>query len=297
MSADPTALDRPEGADSGSRAGPAPFRELCTLSPLGEGRYGAHIDPMWTIGPKVHGGVMLAVTAAAARAELRAYAPDVAAGMQPIAASVDFQGAPDPGDVTLAVTVRKTGRQICLADVALLQGERTFVRSAVTLGFPEQTRPVHQIDGLTDMAVEPAANSDDYQGDSPMGKIVNVARGCHLRLDTTSAKFLSGELGEPAVRMWARPFDADDEDLDTRVLFAMMSADISPPVLMNLGQLGWAPTVQITTYLQRIPAAGWLRVMSSAKSIGSVLFDEDHVLVDSTGAVVAQSRQLAMAPK
>jgi hypothetical protein len=37
--------------------------------------------------------------------------------------------------------------------------------------------------------------------------------------------------------------------------------------------------------------------MSSAKSIGSVLFDEDHVLVDASGAVVAQSRQLAMSPR
>lgn len=294
MTADPTTVDRMQ---SGGEAGLAPFRQLTTLTPREGGRYEAHIDPIWTIGPKVHGGVMLAVTAAAARDELRTSVGEAAAAMQPIAASVDFLGAPNPGDVTLVVQVRKTGRQICLADVELVQGDRTFVRSTVTLGFPEQTPPVHQVEGLADMPLSPAEGVDDYQPGSPMGQIVNVAKGCHLRLDTTSAHFLAGRTGEAAVRLWARPYDADDEDLDTRVLFAMMAADISPPVLMNLGMMGWAPTVQITTYLQRIPARGWLRVMSSAKSVGTILFDEDHVLVDETGAVVAQSRQLAMAPK
>ena len=81
------------------------------------------------------------------------------------------------------------------------------------------------------------------------------------------------------------------------VLFARMLADICPPVVFNIGRLGWAPTVQLTTYLQRRPEPGWLRIGASARSVGSRFFDEDHLVVDSTGAVVAQSRQLAMVPR
>ncbi|MBD0322308.1 MAG: thioesterase family protein [Aldersonia sp.] len=277
--------------------GLAPFRELCTLTARHDGRYDGYIDPTWTIGPKVHGGVMLAVAAAAARAKLRSIGGDGVAAMQPIAVSVDFQGAPDPGAVILAVHLRKTGRQICLADVDLIQGDRTFVRAAVTLGFLEETPPVRQVDVLTEMPVAPPEDSAVYDAESPLGKIVNVAKSCHLRVDATSAPFLSGGRGEPNLRLWARPFAGDEDDFDTAVLFAMMAADISPPVLMNLGMFGWAPTVQLTTYLQRRPAPGWLRINSSAKSVGTALFDEDHVIVDSTGAVVVQSRQLAMIPR
>ena len=75
----------------------------------------------------------------------------------------------------------------------------------------------------------------------------------------------------------------DEADLDTAVLFAMMLADICPPVVFNTGRVGWAPTVQLTTYLQRRPEPGWLRVGASARSVGSRFFEEDHLVVDSTG--------------
>jgi hypothetical protein len=65
---------------------------------------------------------------------------------------------------------------------------------------------------------------------------------------------------------------------------------------MNLGHFGWSPTVQMTTYLRRVPAPGWLRVIATAREVGERMFDEDHLVIDSTGAVVAQSRQLALIP-
>lgn len=276
--------------------GSAPFTDLCTLSEREDGRFDAVIHPTWTIGPKVHGGVMLAVCAAAARQHLRAVnGPEWQ--MQPISASVDYLGAPDPGAVVLSVAVRKNGRQVSIADVELIQGDRTAVRAVVTLGNLEATPPVHQLEGLTQMPPEPPADAMVYDGDSPLGKIVHIAKGCELRLDPTSAPFLTGEQGEPTLRLWARPLAADESHPDVAPLFAMMAGDISPPVVFNRGMFGWAPTLQLTTYLQRRPAPGWLRVMSSSKAIGTGFFDEDHLILDSTGAVVVQSRQLALIPK
>lgn len=52
----------------------------------------------------------------------------------------------------------------------------------------------------------------------------------------------------------------------------------------------------MTTYLRRRPAPGWLRIIATTHEVGGRMFDEDQLVIDSTGAVVAQSRQLALMP-
>ncbi|WP_370512223.1 thioesterase family protein [Skermania sp. ID1734] len=277
----------------------APFLQLCTVAQRaddGGARFDAYIDPIWTIGPKVHGGVMLALCAAAARRTVREVHP-AAEHMQPISVSADYLGAPDPGDVVLAVSVRKLGRQVCLADVELQQNDRTMVRAVVHLGIVDTEPPAWQASDLADMPVEPPAAAMSYEPDSEMGKIVHVAQGCQLRLDTSAAPFLTGAQGDPRLRLWVRPLAGDEADPETAALFAMMAGDISPPVVFNRGHFGWAPTIQLTTHLRRMPAPGWLRVVASSSAVGQRFFDEDHVVLDSTGAVVVQSRQLAMLPQ
>jgi hypothetical protein len=75
-----------------------------------------------------------------------------------------------------------------------------------------------------------------------------------------------------------------------------MASDVSPPVILNLGRSGWAPTVQLTALLRAEPAPGWLRVQTSSRCVGARWFDEEAVVTDSTGALVCQSRQLAVMP-
>ncbi|MBF6141161.1 thioesterase family protein [Nocardia farcinica] len=282
-----------------STATDAPFAAVCALTALpgptpDAGRYRGVIDPVWTIGPKVHGGTMVAASAAAATAWLRADG-SAPAGMAPIAASSDFLGAPEPGEVGYEVRTRKIGRQICLVDVTLTQNDTAKVRTAFTFGRLDDAEPrfAHRHD---DMPVEPPAGAMEYEG-SPLGKVVNVAKGADLALDREWARFLDGEQGVPRLRMWIRPFEGDQRDPDVAAYFAMMAADMSPPVPMNLGHFGWAPTVQMTTYLRRRPAPGWLRVVATTQEVGARMFDCDQLVLDSTGAVVAQSRQLALLPQ
>ncbi|MFD4179964.1 thioesterase family protein [Rhodococcus sp. NPDC058514] len=274
-----------------------PFADLTALTDLGGGTFGALIDPIWTIGPKVHGGCMMAVCAAAARDVIRASGDDAAA-MQPISVSASYLSAPDPGEVRLVTTVRKRGRQVCLVDVDLIQGDRVAVSAAVTLGVPDVGDPRHQESlALSELPAEPPADAIHITPDHPMGQIVHVAKGCDLRVDPSAALFLSGQQGDPVNRMWVRPFAEDEADPDVAVLFALMTGDISAPVTMNRGMFGWAPTVQLTTYLRRLPAPGWLRVMASATVLGDTWFEEDHLVLDEAGHAVVQSRQLAMIPK
>src|SRR3954453_19258968 len=89
--------------------------------------FDGELNEHWTIGPKVHGGAMLALCANAA---IKEYGGDI----EPIAVSGNFLWAPDPGPMRVATTVRKRGRRVSVIDVELNQGDRTAVRATVTLG-------------------------------------------------------------------------------------------------------------------------------------------------------------------
>ncbi|MGQ4596938.1 acyl-CoA thioesterase domain-containing protein [Nocardia sp. R6R-6] len=278
----------------------APFSQVCALTELPSsasdtGRYLGVIDDIWTIGPKVHGGTMVAASAAAATNWLRATDPALV-GMAPIAASSDFLGAPEPGEVEYEVRVRKIGRQICLAGTDLVQGGRVLVRTALTFGHLDDENPIY-VRQHTDMPVRPPADAIRYEPGTLLGEVVHIGQGADIYLDRAGARFLDGEQGPPHLRLWIRPRPGDERDPDIAMFFAMMTADLSPPVPMNLGHFGWAPTVQLTTYLRRRPAPGWLRIIATTHEIGGRLFDEDHLVLDSTGAVVVQSRQLALVPQ
>lgn len=288
-------------ADFGAVRADAPFSRVCVLTELAAdepdaGRYRGVIDDIWTIGPKVHGGTMVAGSAAAAARWLRTVEPD-RASMAPLSGSTDFLGAPEPGEVLYEVTIRKVGRQICLVDVTLVQRGRPLVRTAFTFGHldsPDRTplyAPAH-----TDLPVEPAADAIGYETGSSMGRIVHVARGMEAFLDREWAPFIHNAHGEPRLRMWLRPRPADQADPEIASYIAMMAADMCPPVPINLGYFGWSPTVQMTTYLRRRPAPGWLRIIATTHEVGGGIFDSDQIVVDSTGALVAQSRQLALLP-
>ncbi|MDT5226358.1 MAG: hypothetical protein QOH94_151, partial [Mycobacterium sp.] len=96
--------------------------------------YAGELNKIWTIGPKVHGGAMVALCANAART---AHGGPV----EPVAVSASFLSAPDPGPMRLMTSMRKRGRRISVVDVELIQGERAAVHAVVTLGEPEHQAP------------------------------------------------------------------------------------------------------------------------------------------------------------
>jgi hypothetical protein len=127
------------------------FTDAMALTPAGDGVYDGELNEHWTIGPKVHGGAMLALCANAALKEHSrglgapparsvggerwGHRPPEGQGddsgehrsgsVQPIALSGNFLWAPDPGPMRVVTTVRKRGRRVSLIDVELRQGVRT----------------------------------------------------------------------------------------------------------------------------------------------------------------------------
>jgi hypothetical protein len=258
--------------------------------PVFEGELNEH----WTIGPKVHGGVMVALCANAART---AYGGDV---LQPVAVSVNFLSAPDPGVMRLVTAIRKRGRRISVVDVELMQGDRTAVHAVVTLGEPEhhlpgETAPLLSANPVVDlMAPEPPDDLAPIGPGHRLAGLVHLGAGCDIRPVLSTLPFPGDGPPDgrpPVIQMWARP-----RDLAPDALFALMCGDLSAPVTFAVDRTGWAPTVQLTALLRSLPADGWLRIIATCVEIGHDWFDEDHIVVDRLGRLVVQARQLAMVP-
>lgn len=257
--------------------------------------YAGELNLHWTIGPKIHGGVMVSLCAKAAQlawCEGSAGGSGGTAALEPVAVSANFLWAPDPGTVELSTTVRKRGRRIGVIDVELRQGERTAVRATITLGVPEHDVPplLAVNPALSLMSPEPPPELAPIGPGHPLAEINHLAAGADIRPDLTGVLHPT-EGAAPITRIWVRPRgEAPD------ALFALTCGDISTPITFAVGRTGWAPTVQLTAYLRGAPADGWLRVVCSGAQIGQDWFDEDHTVVDSAGRIVVQTRQLALVP-
>ncbi|TVS77876.1 thioesterase family protein [Mycobacterium helveticum] len=273
------------------------FTTAMTLRETGPGVFEGELDKRWTIGPKVHGGAMLALCANAARTACGAPEPGGDAVPQPVSVSASFLWAPDPGEMRLVTSIRKRGRRISVVDVELTQGQRTAVHAVVNLGEPEHyapgggAAPLLSANPVADlMAPEPPDDIAPIGPGHPLAGLVHLGEGCDVRpLLSTMRPSTDGR--PPVIQMWARPRGVAPD-----ALFALMCGDLSAPVTFAVHRTGWAPTIQLTAFLRSLPADGWLRIIATCTEIGQDWFDEDHVVVDSLGRLVVQARQLALVP-
>jgi acyl-CoA thioesterase len=114
------------------------------------------------------------------------------------------------------------------------------------------------------------------------------------RLDIATAGWAFGQpSGEPHLRAWMRFTDGREPD----PLALLTFADALPPTSFAMGNLGWAPTVQLQVLVRALPAPGWCLVEARSSEVAGGWVDEDYRIWDSTGRLVAQSRQLARAPR
>ncbi|GAB3131798.1 thioesterase family protein [Tsukamurella serpentis] len=266
------------------------FSDLVALTAT-DGGYLAEIDPTWSVGSKVHGGALLAVMASAAQA---AYHDDPGADPEQAAVvvSAEYLGAPDPGTVELRTTVRKRGRTTSVIGVEAVQGERVYVQAAVTLARRDDGDELYtEPTPLETMPPTPPPDALAWDPEHPMARIFKVGRVVEVCYDAQTVPVIEGRTGPAETRGWVRlrkePVSA---------LFALLATDISLPVVANRGLVGWAPTLTLTASVRRTPQPGWLRFRADAPIIGGRFFEEDHLLIDEAGHVVATSRQLAMVP-
>jgi hypothetical protein len=257
------------------------FTKSSAVRSLGDGTFTASLPAEWTVGPKPHGGFLLAVLTRAA--------VSVIGGGDPLTVAAQFLRAPEVGPVLIRTSVRKTGRTASFVTATLEQRGQVCVEASITVGqIPEQRA---EYADLPPMPAAPPPGSVDLSG-LPSAQFYKVGSACDVRVDPASAGFLSGRTDGPlTLRLWARPHEEQPDPY-----FALLAGDLSMPVTFNIGRFGWSPTVQLTALLRARPAPGWLRIHVTCQALHGQWFDEDATVIDAAGRLVCQARQLALTP-
>jgi acyl-CoA thioesterase len=246
------------------------------------------LDPRWDVGGGIlNGGYLLSVVARAAVLE--------SPHPHPVALSASYLRAPAAGPATLTVVPGPAGRTLAHSFVTLADpgGPALTVQvTTATLGDDESTwsEPMPAVPPVE----ECFSVAEHRELAPPAVQVPGLSLRVDTRLDIATAGWAFGQpSGEPVLRAWMRFTDGRDPDPLALVTFA----DALPPTSFSLGNPGWAPTVQLQVLVRALPAPGWCLVEARSSEIAGGWVDEDYRIWDSTGRLVAQSRQLARAPR
>jgi acyl-CoA thioesterase len=259
------------------------LRSAASVEPLGSGRYSAQLSAPFSIMDHPHGGFLQCVVASAALAEV-----SMKGSTHPhvTALTTNFVNAPALGAVELSVQVRKIGRSVSFASVEMVQGGVTMLESLVTVG---TLRDESEVRYQSAQPLDLPARTKSYVDPEAIG--FSIRQSIEFQFDPATTSWWEGQrssIGE--VRGWLRLRGETPWDPWT-LLFA---ADAVPPATLPLGSSGWVPTLQLTSYIRRIPRSEWLSARQWVVSISDGLVDERCELFDEGGQLVATSSQLAM---
>lgn len=277
------------------------FDRGIAVTRLDGGDYAADLDPGWVVGGGVNGGYSLAVIGNAVRDRLAE-----AGHVDPFSVSAHYLSATVPGPAVVETRVVRTGRRFSTVAATLVQevdGARTpRITALATYG---------DLDSAHDASTDAAAAALHLALPVPaLPPREQCARSSDAPEDVKRMAPLLDRFGtllDPATAMWAvgKPsrqgmiqgwFElADHRPLDPIAL--LMVVDALPPVTFDLGMPGWAPTLELTAHVRAKPAPGWAVVRHCTRTVAGGMFEEDCEVWDSTGRLVAQSRQLALQPR
>ena len=241
-----------------------------------EPTYDVDLDAGWSIGGKPNGGYLLAVLARAA--------VEASGRPHPLAVSGHFLRPPSGGPAEVRTEVVKSGRTASTVRATLWQDDKACLDSLITTG----ELSGDEVDyAAIEMPALPSPDECRSRAEAPFK--VELLDHVEVLLDPATAPFPQPN-GVPMIQGWMRFHDGADVD----ELALALAVDAMPPTVFHLERWGWAPTVELTFLLRGMPAPGWLAFRAEAALVADGWFDESATVWDSTGRLVAQSRQLAL---
>lgn len=245
---------------------------------VGDEVYEAQLGEGWTIGSIANGGYMMA-TAARALGQALAH-PD------PITLTGHFVDRGEVGPASVHTELIRAGNQFSTGAARLIQQGRERLRVTATFG---------------DLAAQQGAS---FAADSPPSapdpsqcvaapRDLKFTHRIEIKFPPAYAGWLQGQVTDQAEHVgYIRFADGAEPDLLSLLIFA----DAFPPtVFAKFGPLGWVPTLELTVHLRAKPAPGWLLARFRTRYMTQGLLEEDGEIWDSSGQLVALSRQLAKA--
>ncbi|PRZ42839.1 thioesterase superfamily protein [Antricoccus suffuscus] len=258
------------------------YEKATAVTAVGAGMYDAYISEQWTVGVKPQGGYLLGIVARAAADMVGDSHPH----LQAISSS--FLQAPDVGPATVQVDVLRAGRGASQLRATLLQNDKPCVDSLLVQGVLDDAD-----------AWWTAATPPDIPDESDCDLMPRSAPGAGFdvpmmdmveqRFDPKGMGFTRGEPGHAGtIGGWIRLADGAAWD----PMSLLIPLDPTPPISFDMGLAGWAPTMQLSAYIRRLPAPGPVRVFTKSLDIGNDRMDETTYAWDSKGRLVGQATQL-----
>ena len=250
---------------------------------VADGRYTTELDGDWSIGTAMNGGYLQLPLVRAVLGE--------SALPHAVAVTTDFLAPPVAGAADITVERLREGRTAGTYRAVLSQGGTPLLSASVVTGIlTDGAEPEASRFTLPDVP----APEECFRVPADPGTGVRIGLLDHVEV-LMSPEAGAAVAGDRSLRLtgWFRAGEGVEPD----PLLCVLGCDAFAPVTFTLGRYGWAPTVQLSTYLRALPAPGWLRVEVKGTLVADGWFDEECALYDSAGRLVAQSRQLARTPR
>ncbi|MFI1394802.1 thioesterase family protein [Streptomyces sp. NPDC020681] len=254
------------------------------------GVYDAELSAGWTFGRAVNGGYLLALLGRALGEALP--------HSDPFTVSAHYLTTSEPGPAVIRAEVIRTGRTLSTGQASLFQyaedgSEVERIRVLAAYG---------DLNELTD-EVRTSAEAPEIpplehclgpsDGPAPIERPA-ISYRVDVKLDPATVGWAVGApSGKGEIRAWFSLADGRPAD----PFSLLLTVDALPPTSFDLGLKGWTPTVELTTHVRCRPAPGPLRVSVTTRNLAGGFLEEDAEVWDSEGRLVAQSRQLAKAPR
>jgi acyl-CoA thioesterase len=253
------------------------FDQDTEAQPFGPGRFRAQVHPKWNIADAPNGGYLVTIALGAIGRTLPH--PD------PFSVTAHFPSRAQPGEAEVQVEPVRVGRAHSTAVARVVQGGEARVHVTATYG------DLDRIDGPT-VIREPRPEfpppEECVRAEGPVAP--EFVNRFDLRLTPDTAAWATSKpSGTAEMCGWNRFVDGREPDTRSLCLFA----DSFPPTIFNLGPAMWVPTLELTVHVRARPSSGWLQYRFQTRYLIKGYLEEDGEIWDSTGQLVALSRQLA----
>jgi acyl-CoA thioesterase len=251
--------------------------------PSGPDEYAATLTDRWNgMTSVVNGGLEMAICLRALGLIMPFPDPLVVSGL--------FLRPGTPGPATVRTSLLRSGRTTAFGEASLSRDGKGIVR--VTAAFADLGASAS---ASADGPVFIGGGPPDLPPPSRCAALPVAAFGPATiaeRIEFRPAELPGWVRGEPSGRpsldFWMRFADGRDADL----LAMPLLVDCTAPSVTELGAL--SATIELTIHLRARPAPGWLACRASTRFVVGGYHEEDFEIWDSAGALVAQSRQLAL---
>ncbi|MBO6658520.1 MAG: thioesterase family protein [Pseudomonadales bacterium] len=257
------------------------FDQDTQLQQVGEHQFKGTVSAGWNIGDNPNGGYLVSLVSAAIAESVPH--PD------PLSFTTHFlRPGVGGGECDIDVDVVRVGRTLSTVRARLTQEGKT--RLEVMAAYGDLSTPA----GVSaDMTLEAPEMPEPERCIPRTGELQNIDIALVNKLDVMLHPELArpGESEVPEIAGWIRFPDGREPDARAMLLFC----DTFPPSPFGvLGVVGWVPTIELTVHVRRRPAPGWVQTRFVTDDLNDGRMVETGCLWDSTGQLVAQSRQIGL---